>query len=88
MIVPTIHPNGTSREQLVAQLTAVTGHLEAARKALKNACPNGRDYYPQGPDAMEQAVKRHDSWGWMLRKLTDEIVDLAEAIDGAEAGNG
>jgi predicted RNA polymerase sigma factor len=83
-MIPTIHDNGTSRERLIAQLTAVTGHLEAARKALKEAAPNARDYYPQGPGAFAKAASQHEAWGWMLGRLTGEIVDLTEAIADAE----
>lgn len=83
MIVPTIHPNGTSRERLISQLTAVTGHLEAARKALKEACPNARDYN-SGAD-FDQAVAEHVARRKALQDLREEIETLAMAIE--ESGN-
>lgn len=78
MMVPTIHDNGTGRERLLDQLTAVTVPLEAARKALKEACPNARDYN-SGAD-FDQAVREHVNRRKALQVITDNIEALAMAI--------
>lgn len=51
MMIPTLHLNGTSRTELIKQLTDAGHALALAIDALGNASPHGRDYYPQGPDA-------------------------------------
>jgi hypothetical protein len=33
--------------------------IEEAIKALRKCAPHGRDYYPQGEDAIAAAVKEH-----------------------------
>ncbi len=82
MMVPAIHDNGTSRERLLAQLTAVTNHLEAAIRALKEACPNARDYH-SGAD-FDRAVSEHVARRRTLSDLAGEIEMLTEAIADAE----
>jgi hypothetical protein len=52
LAVPTIHLNGTSRESLMEDLLGAYHALTEAIAALGRACPNGRDYYPQGNDAL------------------------------------
>lgn len=84
MMVPTIHDNGTSRERLITQLTAVAGHLDAAFMVLLQAAPNARDYYPQGPRAMEQASNEHGERIKAVLRLRDEIEVLTLAIADAE----
>lgn len=86
MIVPTIHSNGTSRERLVGNLTAVLVHLDAARKALKEACPNARDYN-SGAD-FGQAVTEHVARRNRLEELVDDIDFLAGAIDRTSQAGG
>lgn len=58
---PTIHLNGTSVTSLREQTVQVLHSLHAARQALENAAPHGRDYYPQGPDAIKEALEEHQS---------------------------
>jgi hypothetical protein len=57
MTFPTIHGNGTSPEQLMANYKAAAEAIRAAQAALQDCSPNGRDYYPQGPDAISKAVE-------------------------------
>lgn len=83
MTIPTIHLNGTSKRELLDQLSDVSDALNTAYGALKRAAPNGRDYYPQGAAAMEAALAEHLS---RLRRVDDvkgEIDKLAEAISFA-----
>lgn len=56
MQLPCIHPNGTSKNELLAALSNASLALDAAFVALKKTAPNGRDYYPLGPEAMRNAV--------------------------------
>lgn len=79
--LPTIHDNGTSKERLVAALCNVSEKLDEVFAALKQTAPNGRDYYPQGPEAMEKARQEHDDRCRRLDAFKKEIDDLTVAID-------
>lgn len=60
MTLPTIHRNGTSANELYEQLDAAYSAVLRAEKALENATPNARDYYPQGDLAYKIARTEHE----------------------------
>ncbi len=74
-VIPTIHINGTGAETLRAEYQALSKALQAAEDRLLAATCNGRDFYPQGPDAYYVARQERDE---MLAKL-HEIMDYAAA---------
>jgi ferredoxin-NADP reductase len=80
LAIPTIHLNGTSREMLSDQLCEAYSAVRIAGDTLAKAAPNGRDYYPQGPEAFEQAVREHYARMAKLRDVMKEIETIAEAI--------
>lgn len=82
MILPTIHRNGTSRSALLSDAEDAYDALQKAIKALYDAGPNGRDYYPQGPGALITAVAEHDSRIDRLRSVADEIETIMEHLAG------
>lgn len=83
MMIPTIHLNGTSRDSLREQQLDVLGHLRKAERALHEAGPNGRDYYPQGEGALSKAQAEHADRLARLKALMVEVYALAEAIQDA-----
>lgn len=78
MMLPTIHLNGTSPEELRDQLSRADRAADAFREALMGMAPHGRDYYPQGPDAVYVAVIEH---GERLAKLEQIINDINTLIE-------
>jgi hypothetical protein len=78
--MPTIHLNGTSRESLVSDLLDALQALEAAERALQHTYPNGRDYYPQGPGAITEALRQHTAGMGRLHEVRRELSAIAEAI--------
>jgi hypothetical protein len=70
---PTIHLNGTSREALESALEDANVAIGYAIEALAKAAPNGRDYYPQGDNAFNQARNEHVA---RIAKLTDVLADI------------
>jgi hypothetical protein len=56
--------NGTSKDDLLA------GYRKAieALDAMKEIAPNGRDYYPKGPDAILEAKEDHS---YRLKKILE-----------------
>lgn len=86
MIFPTIHLNGTSAESLIDDLMKAYSAIERATDALRRATPNGRDYYPQGAEAINVARDEHVSRLRRLRDVQDEIEQIVEAIDHQRDG--
>lgn len=77
IVAPTVHLNGTSREQL---LEPVREALEAARKleaALQAAAPNGRDYYTQNAAALSTAVRQHEAYRGAAMMIRKDMAALA-----------
>lgn len=78
--ITTVHINGTSERYLIDQLCEARSAIHNAIKAVGETYPNGRDYYPQGPDAIGKAVDEHVA---RVQRLTDvyaELGAIAEAI--------
>ena len=69
LTLPTVHRNGTSREELLRQVQDAGQAVFQARDALAKASPNARDYYPQGMSAFPAAVKEHDRRARMLLEV-------------------
>lgn len=80
MMVPTVHLNGTSKCELMRQVMGARIALHTAIDALQQACPNGRDYYVQGPDATSKAMTEHRSRLQRLQSVYDELGNLGEAV--------
>jgi hypothetical protein len=75
LIHPTVHLNGTSKEELLSGYLKARSALIAARAALAEAAPNGRDYYVQEPAAIVIAMRQHEL---RLIKIDDVIEELEE----------
>jgi len=81
--IPTIHLNGTSFTDLRDGYAAAYDAIEKAINALAHAELNGRDFYPQGPNACSQAREErseafrrlhsaHEYVGEMLAGICDQ----------------
>jgi hypothetical protein len=73
--LPTVHINGTGAETLRAEYRALSEALAVAEARLLAVTCNGRDFYPQGPDAYYAARFERSE---MLAKLR-EVMDYAAA---------
>lgn len=80
MQVPTVHLNGTSKDDLLKGLENASYCLTQAYEALKQTAPNGRDYYPQGNEALGKATEEHMDRLRRLDAINDEIDELAGEI--------
>jgi hypothetical protein len=80
LMKPTIHSNGTSRAELCGQLERATEALQTAIGCLSDACPNGRDYYPQGAEAIQEALRQHANRLHSLTEVSTELVEIWSAI--------
>lgn len=80
LITPRVHSNGTSKAELMRQIGAVRNGLSIAQAAMKEATPNGRDYYTVSDDACQKA---RDAWFERLdalSKIDSELLDMQIAI--------
>lgn len=80
MKTPTVHINGTSQKDLLAQLQTVYRACAVAQQALAAATPNGRDYYPQGPEALRQALAAHQARCQAIAAVQADMVALATEL--------
>ena len=81
MKTPTVHLNGTSRQALLDGYSEAHRLLEEARKAMAETAPNGRDYYPQGPDAIRLATIEHGERMAKIEALMDDLMTLYCAVE-------
>lgn len=77
---PTIHRNGSSKQQLMEDLLTAMQAIDEAIKAVRQTSPNGRDYYPQGDDAFRTAGREHVERLKSLEKIKQELEELAMHI--------
>ena len=83
--VPTVHLNGDTQETLLRQVTDAMEALYVAIEAMYRAGPNGRNFYPQGPQAFRLAAEEHEKRIAVVRGVRDELAVIAEAIaDGGQ----
>jgi hypothetical protein len=86
-MTPTLHLNGSSAPHLRDQLCDVAEALRKAMRAIEQAGPNARDYYPQGEYAYPQARAEHDSRLKRIRDVLDEYEqihdNLMDQVDAA-----
>jgi hypothetical protein len=81
IITPTVHLNGTSKAQLLEQNLNVLKALRDVRKAMAEASPHGRDYYPQGPNATNIAISQHSDRLAKLEAIRLEIEEITMTIN-------
>jgi hypothetical protein len=80
LAVPTIHLNGTAKSDLLEAYCEAIHALHQAGTAMAKTYPNGRDYYPQGATALNQAMDQHDDRMNRLRGIIKELEVIAEAV--------
>jgi hypothetical protein len=84
MIMPSVHFNGTSREQLLETYERAVKAVHTAHQALVSAYPNGRDYYPQGAIVIYTAVDEHLHRVELLKSVKHELEQIIQHITEAE----
>jgi hypothetical protein len=59
MMIPTVHMNGDNRQTLIDDNMAAYLAVQPAIDAAVKACPDERNFYPQGEGAIQQAIEEH-----------------------------
>jgi len=83
VILPTIHHNGTSAQALYDQAIDVARAARQLLTAMQSAWPNGRDYYPQGEDALKVASAEWDNLALGVVLVEANMMALAEHASNA-----
>ena len=81
MLKPTIHLNGSNAASLRDEYLNACHALDDAILAIQKIDVNGRDYYPQGPDAATTARNEHFARIQSVTKVKDELMELCEHCD-------
>lgn len=85
IVVPAVHLNGTSANELMELRKTAYAALDHALAALREMAPNGRDYYLER-DKMQKAVAQHrrraDTLVGLMEELQDEMRSIQEQMEG------
>jgi len=84
LVLPVVHLNGTSREELMDQREKAWEAIGDAFEAVKQMAPNGRDYYPID-GLLEKAIEQHKRRLRTLQELQDELQEEIDRIGGKGA---
>ena len=79
IVTPLIHLNGSGKRALLDQLCAAYRAVQDAMGALRQAYPNGRDYYPE-PGRLQKAEAQYQARMAHLHAVADSLESEAEAI--------
>ena len=77
MMLPTIHLNGSNAGDMLEGLMEALVSLKVAIEQVGKNGPNGRDYYPQSPGAINAAIEEHESRLQRLRGVLNELETIA-----------
>ena len=80
LVRPTVHLNGTAAEVLTQQYVVAAQAVRDAMAAHAEAWPNGRDYYPQGPEAAQRAQDQAEERRSKLAEVLEELEELAFGV--------
>ncbi len=78
MTLPTVHTNGDKAEVLREQYLNAYNALNEALTALRAVETHGRNFYPQGPEAMQDARNEHEARHHALKAIRNDMQKLAE----------
>lgn len=80
LLVPTININGTSKESLFQNYLSALHAVEAARDALHDCAPHGRDYQTAAAGAYLEARKQHVLRLGKLESVISELMQILLSI--------
>lgn len=79
---PTVHINGTSRQQLLVQQMDAIEKLQDAKAAIQTAAPHSRDYYVKtdGANAYSRAVAEHSLRLRAIDHIINELTEIGTSL--------
>lgn len=79
LVAPVANLHGTSAAELAAGVLSARIAVRSLTPLIEAACPNGRDYYPHGPDAINVALAEHRRIASAVGGLADDLLWLSDA---------
>lgn len=80
IMVPSVHMNGDTREELERINRAAYDATSKLIDALMAAAPNGRNMYPQGAEAMGKASAQHYSRVHRAEGIKAELEEIVLSL--------
>lgn len=80
LIAPIVHRNGTSKSELLQQQVEIMNNLRSLMKAMRDATPNGRDYYVLSADAVIEARDAFNERYNVINKIFTDFEEIAVKI--------
>ena len=77
---PTVHLNGDSILTLKQQHCDALESLHDAMRVLSYTQPHGRNYYPQGSEAISEAHEEHMARMTKLNEVYEEVCEIYNHI--------
>ena len=84
VLVPLVHLNGTSVNSLLDAVGEAGSTLLDAKRKFDDMAPNGRDYYPYGPTAIQRAEEEWKRQRDALLGVLKYIAAQAEYLCGVQ----
>ena len=81
MMIPTVHLNGTGKQNLLKELEVAYAAVSTTIDVLRQVTVHGRDFYPQGDHAYPQARIEMDARLSALSAIQDDLLTMHLAID-------
>jgi len=81
MRIPTVHMNGDTKATLVSDNVAAHNAIDNAIDIVAKAAPNGRNFYPQGDGAINEAIAQHFKRIEGLKAVRQEFETIICGID-------
>jgi hypothetical protein len=79
-VAPSVHLNGSDGKLLEKMHENALYTVDKALNEVMELCPEGRDFYPQGPGAYELARKQHKDRVKRLMAVRDELLEILDNI--------
>lgn len=79
-MIPSVHLNGTSKQELIRTNMAALLSVTAAISNVQKSAPNGRDFYPQSPDAITTAMAEHWERINKLKAVQEDFEKILEKL--------
>ena len=80
LVTPSVHLNGTGRQELLDQYQSAIDDLRKAIDAVAKSAPHARDYYVQSSTAIVLAMRQHAERLQALDTVLQQLNTLAEAV--------
>ena len=80
LIIPTVHLNGTGKDTLVNEYVNAMSAMDKAIETFRKITVHGRDYYPQGNNAINEALHQRSKQLEELMTVRNELETIAIAI--------